>query len=290
MIDAPIEARYSVDEMFNGTESKMERSKRGRVKVLSWGVALTATVLSAMSLPGGASTLSASPLMTGSTNLTLQSQSVVASGIVKTSWTFPGGSVAVVDMAGSSVSAGCTGQPGSQGSCWSSTGPTSPSAIARYYSQTQAAQLTYSELRALGASSTVAQSMAQSTLPPGTAFSPSASPHRYTLPTKIQVLKTEPQNSRVYVRWTVGQGDSQEFRFRPVGTTSFTLYMSCDGPGGVKFTHIMGLGPCDRPISVWQTTDPKLSEITFAVVASAQTHWEFQVSSGKPLNPIFLPR
>lgn len=159
----------------------VERSKRGRVKVVTWSVAFTATVLSAMSLPGGASTLSASPLMTGSTNLTLQSQSVVAPGIVKTSWTFPGGSVVAVDTAGSSVSAGCTGQPGFQGSCWSSTGPTSPSGVARYYSQTQAAQLTYTELRALGASSTVAQSMAKSTLPPGTAFSPSTTPPSGTM-------------------------------------------------------------------------------------------------------------
>lgn len=150
----------------------MTSSTRVRsVRLVVTSLALSAVTLGMMWLPSGASSLGA-PLMTGSAHLTLRSQSVIAPGIVRTTWTFPGGSVSSADLTGSSVSAGCTGQPGSRGSCWSSTGPTSLPKVVRYYSQKQNARLVYLELRALGASKSVADSMARSTLPPGTPFAP----------------------------------------------------------------------------------------------------------------------
>ena len=145
-------------------------------KVAYWGLALGAVMLSAISAPGGALGFGVAPLMNGSPGLVLQSQSNVAPGMVRASWTFPGGSVNAVDMTGSTVSAGCTGQSGAAGSCWASTGPSSQPSIARYYTQAQAAQLTYDELGALGASNTVALSMASNVLPQGIPFTPSSTP------------------------------------------------------------------------------------------------------------------
>jgi len=123
--------------------------------------------------------------MSGSPGLIFQSQSDVAPGLVRTSWTFPGGTVNAVDMAGSTVSAGCTGKSGAAGSCWASTGPSSQSGGVRYYTQAQAAQLTYQELSAIGASNSIALSMASNILPQGAAFTPSSTPPSGTIANNV---------------------------------------------------------------------------------------------------------
>lgn len=117
--------------------------------------------------------------------------------------------------------------------------------------------------------------------------SPSKSPF-YVLPAKAQVLISQPSSAHVYIKWTVGRGNSQVFRFSPRGSDLYTVYLGCAGPGSAQFKNdFRAFATCGRGSIMTFTTSYPLESlrtgITFRIFASPKFRWEFQVSAGRVL-------
>ncbi len=128
----------------------------------------------------------------------------------------------------------------------------------------------------------------------GLSVSSSASPsrsHVYVLPTKAQVLISQPASAHVYIKWIVGRGNSRVFRFSPRGPDLYSVYLGCAGPGSVQFKYgVRASTGCGRgSIMTFSSSYPlsaMKSGITFRIFASPSIRWEFQVDAGRAVSAL----